>query len=110
YLLNLLPSGDASLSSDYLNLEPAMFEVGTWTDNGDNSATVEITGTLDEEYDETIIIELAVGEYGELIVGEIYLYPVEILSYLSDDELDSDTGDDTGDASSGDDALGSDES
>ncbi len=87
YLLNLLPDGSASLNSDYLNLEPPVFELGTWTDNGDDTVTVEITGTPDEDYDEPIVIELEVGEYGELSVDELYIYP---LSWLSED-VDDDT-------------------
>jgi hypothetical protein len=87
-MLNLLPDGDASLSSDYLNLEPPLFEVGTWTDNEDGTVTVEIVGTIDEDYDDAIIIDFTVGEYGELMVDEVYLYPLTILTYLSDDTLD----------------------
>ena len=85
YLLNLLPDGSASIASDYLNLEPAILELGTWVDNGDDTATVEITGTADEEYDEPVVVELTVGGYGELIWEETPLYPLAILSYLEDD-------------------------
>jgi hypothetical protein len=83
YLLNLSPNGDASLNSDYLNMEPPIFELGTWTDNGDNTVTVDIAGTFEEEYDEPIVIEFEVGEYGELVLDELWLYP---LSFLEEDE------------------------
>jgi hypothetical protein len=87
YLLNLLPSGEASLNSDYLDLEAPIFELGTWTDNGDNTVTVEITETLEEVYEESIFIEFEVGEIGELMLADFSLYPIEILSYLEDDEF-----------------------
>jgi hypothetical protein len=89
YLLNLLPDGTASLNSDYLNLEPPVFEIGAWVDNGDDTVTVEVIGTVDEEYDEPIIIDFAVGADGELIVEGLALYP---LSWLSDDGSSDDLG------------------
>ena len=99
YLLNLMEDGSASLNSDYLNLQAPIFEVGTWTDNGDNSVTIDITGTVDEDYEEAIVIETTVGEYGELIIGvpdsetgNISLYPLAILSYLEEDGTSEDIG------------------
>lgn len=76
YLINLLPEGDASMSSDYLDLNPPVFEVGTWVDNGDDTVTLEIVGTVDEEYDEPIIIDFVVGASGELTVADLVLYPL----------------------------------
>lgn len=85
YILNLLEDGSASLNSDYLNLEAPIFETGTWIDNGDDTVTVEITGTPDEEYDDPIIINFEVGDLGELNVEGVVLYPLIILDYLGDD-------------------------
>lgn len=76
YLINLLPEGDASMSSDYLDLNPPVFEVGTWVDNGDDTVTLEIVGTIDEEYDEPIVIDFEVGASGELTVADLVLYPL----------------------------------
>lgn len=76
YLINLLPEGDASMSSDYLDLNPPVFEVGTWVDNGDDTVTLEIVGTVDEEYDEPIVIDFVVGASGELTVADLVLYPL----------------------------------
>ncbi len=67
YMLNLTADGDASFSSDYLDLEAPIFELGTWTDNGDNTVTVEIVGTAEEDYDDAIILDFEVGNYGELM-------------------------------------------
>lgn len=86
YVLNLLDDGSASLSSDYLNLEPPVFEVGGWSDDGNGFVTVEITGTVEEEYDEPIVIALAVGDSGELYVGDIVLYPLVWLDSVLDEE------------------------
>lgn len=99
YLLNLAANGDASLTSDYLNMQPPIFEVGTWTENDDNTVTVEIVGTVNEEYDRVIILTFEIGEYGELFIQNVSLYPIQILSYLEDDStanaLDND-GEDNG--------------
>lgn len=92
YILNLLADGTASLNSDYLNLEPPIFEVGTWTDNGDDTVTVEIAGTVEEEYENPIIIDFTLGEYGELVVEGIYLYPLEIFTYLQEDDSGAEIG------------------
>lgn len=88
YLLNLLPDGTASLNSDYLNLEAPVFEIGTWVDNGDNTVSVTITGTPDETYDDEILIDFTVGDYGELVLDELSLYP---LSWLSEDTSEEGT-------------------
>jgi hypothetical protein len=89
HLLNLLPDGEASLSSDPLNLEPPMFELGMWTDNGDGSVTLEVLGTVEEEYAESILLEFEVGEYGELMLGDLLLYPLSLLGQ----NVDEDTSD-----------------
>ena len=95
YMLNLLADGSASLSSDYLNMEAPLFEIGTWTDNGDDTVTVDITGTLEEEYDEAIAIELTVGDGGTLDLADFSLYPLIYLGQdMSDDSADS--GDEIG--------------
>lgn len=86
YLLNLLDSGDASLNSDYLDLEAPIFETGTWEENEDGTVTVIILGTVDEEYDDPIYIELAVGEFGELMLESFSFYPIEFLNFLEEDE------------------------
>jgi hypothetical protein len=100
YLLNLLPDGSASLNSDYLNLEVPIFEVGTWTDNGDDTATVEITGTVDTTYDDPIVLDFTVGDSGELVLENVSLYPLSLLGtdMSGDDSSDvsGDIGDDTG--------------
>ena len=91
YLLNLLDTGDASLNSDYLDMKAPIFEIGTWTDNEDGSVTVEIMGTVDEEYENSILIEFTLGDYGELILDSFSLYPLAILSNL-DTSVPADSG------------------
>lgn len=58
--LALFENGAVQLTSDFLNGSAPLVEVGTWSDNGDGTITVEITGTLDEEYDEAAVTVLAV--------------------------------------------------
>ncbi len=45
--LELQADGTAKRTTDYLNGEPPIVESGTWTDNGDGTATVTLTGRPD---------------------------------------------------------------
>ncbi|MFN8460057.1 MAG: copper resistance protein NlpE N-terminal domain-containing protein [Anaerolineae bacterium] len=45
--LTLNLDNSAQLSSDYLNGEAPIVEIGTWQDNGNNTATVSLSGRLD---------------------------------------------------------------
>jgi LysM repeat protein len=42
--LDLKPDGSVELSTDYLNGEAPIIEIGTWQDNNDGTATVTLTG------------------------------------------------------------------
>jgi hypothetical protein len=42
--LDLKPDGSVELSTDYLNGEAPIVEIGTWQDNNDGTATVTLTG------------------------------------------------------------------
>lgn len=61
--LALFDNGAAQSTSDYLNAEAPIVEIGTWTDNADGTITLEITGTPDEEYDapSTTLLTVADG-------------------------------------------------
>lgn len=60
--LALFDNGAAQSTSDYLNAEAPIVEVGTWTDNADGTVTLEITGTPDEEYADPATMTLTVAE------------------------------------------------
>jgi uncharacterized lipoprotein NlpE involved in copper resistance len=59
--LALFDNGAAQSTSDYLNAEAPVVEVGTWTDNADDTVTLAITGTPAEEYAETLTMTLTVA-------------------------------------------------
>lgn len=59
--LALFENGAAQSTSDYLNTEAPVVEVGTWTDNADGTITLEITGTPEEEYAEPLTMALTVA-------------------------------------------------
>ncbi len=80
YVLNLMPDGNASFSSDAFNLEAptnTSWERGR-AERGDGTVTVEITGTPDEEFDEPIILTYEVTEYGDLILNDLFFFPLSI--------------------------------
>ncbi len=60
--LAIFDNGAAQSTSDYLNTEAPIVEVGTWTDNADGTITLEITGTPAEEYAEPATMTLTVAE------------------------------------------------
>lgn len=60
--LALFDNGAAQSTSDYLNAEAPIVEVGTWTDNADGTVTLEITGTPEEEYADPATMTLTVAE------------------------------------------------
>lgn len=60
--LALFDNGAAQSTSDYLNAEAPIVEIGTWTDNADGTITLEITGTQDEEYADAATMTLTVAE------------------------------------------------
>jgi len=97
YLLNMLPDGSASLNSDYLNLQPPVYEIGTWTDNGDQSVTLEITGTVEQTYDDPIDIDFMITDDGVLTTETTILYP---LSLLNADMTEQDGADEESESSS----------
>ena len=70
--LYLYDDGSAELTSDYLNDEPVIVEVGTWTDNEDGTVTLTVTGTPDGDYEAPIALTFQVAEDGALVVpGEV---------------------------------------
>ena len=60
--LALFDNGNTQNTLNYLNGEAPTVELGTWIDNEDGTATVEITGTTDEEYAEPTVITYTVTE------------------------------------------------
>ncbi len=60
--LALFDNGAAQSTSDYLNGEAPIVELGTWTDNADGTITLEITGTPDTEYDAPTTTLLTVAD------------------------------------------------
>ncbi len=64
--LSLNEDGSATVSSDYLNDEPAIEEVGEWMLNDDGTVTLTLTGQADVVYDEPQAIELSLLPDGSL--------------------------------------------
>lgn len=58
--LFLMGDNSAGLMTDFMNDEPVITEVGEWTDNGDGTLTVTLTGTEEEEYAEPTEVAFAV--------------------------------------------------
>lgn len=48
---------------DYLNEDPALVEVGTWTADADGIVTLTVTGQEDRAYDAPVVSRLQAGEY-----------------------------------------------
>ena len=70
--LYLYDEGSAELTSDYLNDEPVIVEVGAWTVNTDSTLTLTITGTPEGDYEAPIALTFQVDEDGALVVpGEV---------------------------------------
>lgn len=67
--LTLTADGVVTLTTDYLNNEPPIVEVGEWTVNDDDTATVTLTGQADQAYDEPVVIQFA-QEKGLLVAVE----------------------------------------
>jgi hypothetical protein len=77
--LDLKPDGSVELSTDYLNGEAPIVEIGTWQDNNDGTATVTLTGRPGGQvYDAPDVITFRLVK-GELIavVYDISLYGSE---------------------------------
>ncbi len=64
--LTLNDDDTAAISTDYMNDEPAVEEVGEWTLNDDGTVTLAITGMVDQPYDEAQVIEMVVLPDGAL--------------------------------------------
>lgn len=74
--LALSDDGAAEMSTDYLNDEPPIVEIGAWAGSGDETITVTLTGREDLEYDEPTVIVFAVEgdtltaiDYDEALYG-----------------------------------------
>jgi LysM repeat protein len=69
--LNLKPDGSVELSTDYLNGEAPIVEIGTWQDDNDGTATVTLTGRPGGQIYDTpnaITFRLVKGE----LIGIVY--------------------------------------
>lgn len=80
--LVLLDDGTAAMRTDYLNDEAPLVEIGVWEETED-TVTVTLTGSPDQEYDEAVAIVFAV-EDGQLVAVEydISLFGEEGLTLL----------------------------
>ncbi len=74
--LVLLDNNAAAMRTDYLNDETPIVELGAW-EQTDDSLTVTLTGRVDQDYDEPVIIVFAVDgdqvttvEYDTDLYGE----------------------------------------
>ena len=74
--------GAVEFSSDYMNDEDPIVEVGTWEETEDGTIAVTVTGTADEEYDKAVELSFEVQDDGSLFAADwgeegLTLNPVE---------------------------------
>lgn len=74
--LTLLDDGSLTMTTDFLNEQPPIEEVGTWEENADGTLTVSLTGTPDGEYDQPDVLtfekdgdQIVAVEYDEAMWG-----------------------------------------
>ncbi|HXF61772.1 MAG TPA: copper resistance protein NlpE N-terminal domain-containing protein [Caldilineaceae bacterium] len=73
--LTLYTDGSAEMVSDYMNGEAPFVDLGVWTDNGDGTLTLTLTGSPEGDYDEPVDLVFEVRDDGGLSAVE---YPVEV--------------------------------
>lgn len=79
--LTLYDDGSLEMSTDYMNDEPPIVEVGTWEQGDDDTLTVTLTGQADRAYDEPVVITFAQdGELLEAVEYDTSLYGSEGLT------------------------------
>lgn len=78
--------GSLLVSTYTLTGDLPILEVGTWTDNGDGTYTILATGTVDEDYDKPVEVEISVEEDGTIVLSGIPLYPLGELDLAADME------------------------
>jgi hypothetical protein len=66
--LSLYEDGSAEVSSDYLNDEAPILEVGQWVENDDGTLTLTVTGTGEEDYPAPIDLVFTIDEDGSLVI------------------------------------------
>ena len=66
--LFLYEDGSAEVTSDYMNDTDIIIEVGTWTDNGDGTLTLTVTGTTEGDYEAPIELVFEIAEDGSLVI------------------------------------------
>ncbi len=54
--------GSVQMVSDYLNGEEPVIELGTWTQNEDDTLRVELTGTAETDYSEPLALTFALAD------------------------------------------------
>ena len=74
--VTLFDDASVTMSTDFLNDQPPIEEVGTWEENADGTLTVSITGTPEGEYDQPDVItfekdgdQIVAVEYDESMWG-----------------------------------------
>lgn len=109
--LSLWENGNAQMVSNYLNGKLPIVEIGTWTDNGDETVTFVISGTVDATKDDGSIKEYNKPSemtfnvaIDELYSGNLSLYKLAN-EVMDNGSSDSSTG---ADNSAGSDASASD--
>jgi uncharacterized lipoprotein NlpE involved in copper resistance len=92
--LTLDEDGSAEMSTDYMNDEAPIVEVGMWeTNTADSSVTVTLTGNANGDYDEPVVIVFAISEVGmlEAVEYDQDLYGEEGLTlYVAGEETEAD--------------------
>jgi hypothetical protein len=60
--LTLYDDDSIVMSTDYLNDEAPLDEIGTWEENSDDTLTITITGRADLDYSEPTVITFELDE------------------------------------------------
>jgi uncharacterized lipoprotein NlpE involved in copper resistance len=68
--LTLYADNTLTMSSDYLNGEAPIVQVGVWQEDDDGALTVTLTGQEDTTYDEPIVIVFELDDEGQLVAVE----------------------------------------
>ncbi len=76
------PDGDALVSTYVLNGDLPVVELGTWASNVDETLTVTVTGTPDEDYPAPVALDFTIGEGGMLHQDDIVFHPLPLSDTL----------------------------
>lgn len=89
--LRLDEEGTAQLSTEFVNDQPPIVEIGTWVDNDDQTLTVTLTGRPDRAYDKPTVITFRRDDDYVVSVGAEDLFGSEGLKLRQAEAVARDT-------------------